>query len=76
MAHPLTQSDPLESLECSGFRVGASGELEREHDVFECRECRNEMERLEDEPYAFGPKSSSTILIEDRQILTGQQYLA
>jgi hypothetical protein len=34
------------------------------------------MERLEDEADAFGPKSSSTILIEDRQILTGQQYLA
>ncbi|KAG1374528.1 hypothetical protein G6F60_015497 [Rhizopus arrhizus] len=55
---------------------GLPGQLQRQHDVFQRRQVRQQLERLEHEPHMIGPQPRAAVLIQREQVLPGQVYAA
>jgi hypothetical protein len=63
------QADLRERLRCRGPRVAAPGQLQRQHDVLERGERRDQVERLEYEADPLRAHAGTPVLIELREVL-------
>jgi len=76
VAAPLGESDggklALRPRAC-GFHPR---ELQRHRDILGRRHCRNQMERLKDDPYIAAAEARQRILVERPQFFTGDDHLA
>jgi len=70
MSLTLRQADTVERRECPAARIGAAGQLQRQHHVFERRERGHQMKRLEYKADALRPQARATVLIESAKIGT------
>ncbi|MNE23125.1 hypothetical protein D3C80_1163680 [compost metagenome] len=72
MAQALAQADAFQQV--AGMLAGilAAVELQRQHHVFQGIKAVEQLKRLEDEAYVFGPDPCALILVEAAQVLAGQ----
>src|SRR6266404_5018481 len=74
VAGASSQSYALQGVQSRAARLGAAGQLQREHDVFERSEGRDEVERLKHEADALRSKSRTAILVQPREVLPLKQH--
>ncbi len=76
MADARGEPDAREHLVRALAGVGSAAQFERQHDVFESRQRRHQVEGLEHEAHLFRPQPRATVLVECRQVRPRQPYLA
>src|ERR1700722_3354489 len=74
MAGATLQTDTLQRLERGATGIGPSRELERQHDILQRCQRRNEVERLEDEADTLRPQARPAVLIELSEIRSFQEH--
>src|SRR5271165_2484713 len=61
--HARSEADLFERLGGNAARVAPSREFERQHDVFDCRQRRNQMKRLEHESDMLAADRRAAVLV-------------
>ena len=53
-----------------------AGQFQRQHDVFQRGQVRQQLERLEHEAHMIGAQPCAAVLVQGEQILAGQPHAA
>ena len=74
VAGTTLEANALERLQSGAASIGSARELQREHDILQRSQRRDEMERLKDESDALRPQTRPPVLIEPRKIRAFEQH--
>jgi len=72
----VAQPDSGEFVTRLNMGVGNPGQFQRHCDIFECRHCRDQMKRLENDPDMATAKPREGILVEGAKILPCNRYVS
>ncbi len=76
MAEPVAQAHPLEHRPRLNLGVALLGKLERQHDVLEGGQRREQLERLEDETDQTLAQRGAPVLIQRKELDAIQAHAA
>ncbi|MNO85560.1 hypothetical protein D3C76_769330 [compost metagenome] len=76
VAQAFAQANPFEQGAGLFAGVAAAVELQRQHDVFQCVEAVEQLERLEHEADMFGAHACPLVLVQRAQVVAREDYFA